>query len=108
MSYIVTPPAYRIQHVIKELVRISERDYKGVVFYLVGIRSNDLDLDYINPDVWINLDIKHITPIVSDLMPQYIDNTIESVRSNIEWNKARTMEGEAELEKLIKLKEKYK
>ena len=102
------PPAYRIQHVIRELVKISEKDYKGVAFYLVGIRSSDLDLDYINPDVWINLDIKYITPIVSDLMPQYIDNTIEELKSSIEWSEARAMEEKVEVEKLIKLKEKYK
>ena len=102
------PTALRVEDQVKELIEISEKEYKEVTFYLVGLDFNRSYSDYKLPKIFIKLDKKYIDPIVNDLMPQYIDKTIETVRDNIEWNKARTIEEEAELEKLLKLKEKYK
>ena len=108
MSSIIIPSTLRVDDQIKRLIEISEKEYKGITFYLVGLDFHRGYSEYRHPEIFIELDKKYLDPIVNDSIPQYIDKTIESVRSNIEWNKARTMEEEAELEKLIKLKEKYK
>ena len=108
MSAILIPGLLKTTDEARKLVKISEDGYKGFTFYLVGLSPETSYSDYRHPTVFINLDKKYLDPIVNDLMPKYIDGAIKEVKSSIEWNKARAMDEEAELEKLIKLKEKYK
>ena len=77
-------------------------------YYLVGIPSDKEDSEYLSPKIRFPLKEHHIEYIKEDMASMYLDRVIKRTYSSIEWNKANLKEAETKLEKLIKLKEKYK
>ena len=107
MSSIIIPPTYKVGDEVEKLSDRAKKDYAGITFYLVGLDFDRSFSDNKYPDIFISLDKKYVPPILDDLMPKYIDKAIERRRDSIEWSKARTIEEVKELEKLLKLREKY-
>ena len=76
---------------------------------LIFIRQDDvLGETTAYAEAYMDLTPEDIKPITKRYAPIYLKAVTDSKQETISWHKARLKEEEAELKKLIKLKEKYK